>query len=146
MARRESDARRDLVGIMEDIGACDVRDMIMDLPSIQAGWDGEASLEECRWFTATFIDSPQEEGRLWRGVGAVRKFFSDLAALHYEATGEPAQLDQNLIEALQRRVMHAMYPSNYEVAIGAKRHSMEKVSENLRHRIPEDKWRKRYSS
>jgi len=147
MAKRlqSSDARVDLAGIVAEVGACPERAMILTLPSIQDGWDGRATLEQCRWFTATFIDSPQENGRLWRGVGAVRKFYQSLAKLHYDITGEVAPLDEVLIEALSRRVMQAMYPSNYEVATGAKSHSVQRASMALQKFIPEEKWRKKYS-
>ncbi len=140
------DARMDLAAIVEEVGACPERQMILTLDSIQSGWDGRATLEQCRWFTATFIDSPQENGRLWRGVGAVRKFYQSLAKLHYDITGEVAPLDEVLIEALSRRVMQAMYPSNYEVATGAKSHSVQRASQALQKFIPEERWRKKYSS
>ena len=132
--------------IVEEVGACKERQMILTLPAIQDGWDGLATLEQCRWFTATFIDSPQENGRLWRGVGAVERFFKALAKLHYETTGEVVQLDKVLIEALSRCVMQAMYPSNYEVATAAKSHSVQRASMALQKFIPEEKWRKKYSS
>lgn len=143
---RTSDARRDFALIVEEVGACPQRAMIHTLPAIQDGWDSMATLEECQWFTTVFLDSPQENGRLWRAVGSVRKSFKRLAKLHYDTTGEVVELDEVLIEFIARGVMHAMYPSNYEVAAGSKRHSMEKASAAIARLIPEERWHKKYSS
>ena len=143
----QSDPRRDMRGILrDDLGACDDREMILQLPSLQGGWDGHATFDECRWFSRTFIDNPAEESRLWRAVDAVPRFFNDLGALHYHVTGEPARLDHELISVLKRRVMQAIYPSMYEMVMGAKKHPATVAAKNLRQRIPRELWAKRLSS
>ena len=142
--RRTSDARLDLALIVEDVGACPDRAMITTHDSCVGGWDGLASLDECSWFTHTFIDSAEENGRLWRGVRSVRKTFQRRAQRYYERTGVVLQLDEQEIEEIARGVMHAMYPSNYEIATGAKNHSVERASAAILRLIPEERWQKRY--
>jgi len=135
-----ADARLEFASILDgDMNVCIEREVVMELPSMQSAYV-LASRAKFDWFTDVFIDNKHEAARASRAIAAPNRFFKDLALLHYAQTGEPARLDYNLIGVLERRIMTAQYPSNYEVAIGATKHPAAVASRNIKRLITEAAW------
>lgn len=127
----------------DDLNVCMDRDALLDLPSLQGGWDGSEPFEEQLWwwFIDTFVDNRAERERLHRVADAVRGYFINRAQRHYAETGTPVALPEQLIRELQTWVINAMRPSAYETAIGATRQPVATASARLAKLTEEEAWR-----
>ncbi len=138
--------------IEEKLELCDLVNIISELNPLHDAWDGtiiSGDLSEDMTFLRNFyLDvflPPREATRAKRGVLAVSRFFRELSKAHYEATGSPVQVPARLIEELERRVLTAMYPTAYDIVMGAKHHPANQVADNLRRLgATEEKWRAKY--
>lgn len=132
--------------LLDDLGVCEDRDVVLEIPCLQEAWRGvlDYELEEkwWWWFLETFLDDPEEIARIHRAADGIRAVFLDTAKLHFTQTGEPTVLPERLIRALQMRVISALRPSLYAIGIGAKNHPADKASASLR-RTKEAQWRSR---
>jgi len=142
-----SDLREDFSGLLADnVRGCGDRHMVRELPSLHAAWDGSVPLAAPwrNWFLTTFLGH-REASRVLRAMAEVRACFVERNKRRYEATGVPELLPDDLIEELQRRVLTALHPSAYEVAVGATKHPADQVARGLRELgASEEKWRKSY--
>jgi hypothetical protein len=142
-----SDLREDFSALLADnVRGCGDRYMVRELPSLHAAWDGSVPLASPwrEWFLRTFLGRT-ESSRVLRGMSAIRGFFVEMNRQRYELTGEPRRLPDELIEELQLRVHTAMYPSSYEIAVGATTHPADYVARGLKALgASEAEWRKNY--
>jgi len=129
-----SDLRLDFAGLLGDhVEACGDRVMIYELPSLHSVWDGEIAVSPpfIEWYLRTFLGG-QEASRVIRGLRAVRR----------AARGRVAH---DIIADIEHGVLEAMYPSGFEVAIGATRHPGNHVAAGLKKLgATEERWRTRY--
>jgi hypothetical protein len=87
------------------------------------------------WFVAAF--APADLPLAKRIFNAVPGFFFDLAKL-----GEsPSWIDWNLIHHLRRRLLHQMWPTAYEIAVGATEGQAGRASRMLKKLTTQEQWR-----
>ena len=136
----------------EKLELCDLVGIVREMNPLHGAWDGSlvnGDLADDMTFLRNFyLDvflPPREATRAKRGVLAVGRFFRELAKAHYEVTGEPVRFPAALVEELERRVLTAMYPTAYDIVMGAKLHPANQVADNLRRLgATEEQWRKKF--
>ena len=145
MSNRAQDVLADV--LLGDLGVCPDVEAVREAPSLRCAWNGalDYALDPklWGWFVDTFIDDVEERARIYRGMGAIRQTFLDIAKLHHAQTGEATVLPERLIRTLQMRVAAAMRPSAYEIGIGATGHAAVRASANLKRLTTEASWQER---
>lgn len=137
-------AQVEFVQIIGDLGACDARERVLSLPSIEHGWvhgipaNGRQmiSIEDdlSWWLVQNF--APKEYPFAKRIFHAVPGFFFDLARL----AGTPGRVDWNFIFHLRRRLLREMWPTAYQVATGAIEGRAGSAAEKIRRLTTVEQW------
>ena len=132
--------------LLGELGICSAVEEVREVPVLQPAFEGKIlgySFDRrlLWWFVETFVEDRQQLARLHRMEREVRRVFLDLAKLHAAATGQPTLFPERLVQCLQRRVVGAALPTAYEIATGARKHPVARVSANLQRRSPEESWR-----
>ena len=136
-----TEAQATLVSIIrDDLDACDERDRVFQFRSIPEMYD-EIDWTWVWWWISTFVTDRDHRRRLAALIREPRLFFADLAKLHHLRTGQSMAIPKQLISALQRRLLHAAYPTLDEITAEAKRAPAERAARNLLHYIEVDQWR-----
>lgn len=139
-------ARRTFIAILrDDLDACEERNRLLELPSLQSAWEprwGQAAWDSelVWWFLTAFLDNPAERERIRRAWVSLRTALGDLAALAHAQDGEHHPVSPLLVDFLQRRMVSAMFPTVAEIATGAKRHPAARASANLGKRLTPEDW------
>jgi len=130
-----SDLRLDFAGLLRDRAqACPDTEMVRELPSLQSAWDGSFYLSSAyrEWYLRTFL-GPQEAGRVLRALRAV-------------SLSARGRVPADVVAEIESSVLEAMYPSAFEIAVGATRHPANQVAAGLRELgATEARWRTKYS-
>lgn len=147
-----NDPRESFVDIITDeLGACPDKDQVLAHPSMEGMWSeglprsyGDKCIQEADdltwWFIAAFVDDKEEVIRAKRAHDAVARFFFDLAKL----SDKPSRINWDIVHALRRRIILAMWPTARQIAIGAKKHPAAKAARLIERLTTEEEWQTRF--
>ncbi len=137
-------ARREMISVLtHDLNACpDAVDTLMYPGSLDDTWvmpwhSGSDDLRFKLWFVEHFADRETFRGSKLV-LGAVDSFFSDLARLHWQTTGESIQIDRGAVRNLKSRLLTAMFPTWKSVVDEATGRSAERAQRNLQRLVIEN--------
>lgn len=113
---------------------------VLEHKSLENAWN-EIN-DDLLWQCIDMFLRPEEVLRLRKAVRSIREVFNDSAKLQFVHEGRPGVVPDALIRTVQRRLVHAFYPTMREVAQNAGPRST-KFAKILLTRIEEDEWRAR---
>jgi len=126
--------------ITDDLDACSETEQILQWPTIADAWE-DIHWWMAWWWVETFVQDPGHKARMQRVLRTVDGFFADLAKLHEAETGKPTHIPGRLKLAMQKRLLHAMYPYVDEIVSEARSADAKRAADNLFKYIGVEQWR-----